>query len=78
MNHENFSDDMAYIVENDLLMSALLDELEKNSNVILKNSSSIDNVELPKDQNDHGGVSLKTGERFTCDLLVSTLTLITT
>lgn len=64
---------MAYIVENDLLMSALLEQLEQNLNVELKSSSSISSVELPKDGGYHSGVSLKTGERYSCDLLVSFL-----
>lgn len=62
---------MAYIVENDLLMSALLQQLEQNSNVMLKSSASINSVQLPKDGFDCSGVELKTGERFSCDLLVS-------
>lgn len=62
---------MAYIVENDLLMSALLEQLEQNTNVMLKSSTSISSVQLPKDGCEHSGVSLKTGERYSCDLLVS-------
>lgn len=62
---------MAYIVENDLLMSALLQQLERNSNVALKSSASISSVQLPKDGCDRSGVALKTGERYSCDLLVS-------
>lgn len=71
LNHDNFSDDMAYIVENDLLMSVLLQQLEKNSNVTLKSSASIGAVQLPKDGFDKSGVTLKDGERYSCDLLVS-------
>lgn len=73
LNHDNFSDDMAYIVENDLLMSALLQQLERNSNVALKSSASISSVQLPKDGCDRSGVALKTGERYSCDLLVSSI-----
>lgn len=62
---------MAYIVENDLLMSALLEQLEENQNVTLKSSTSIGSVQLPKDGYDRSGVSLKSGERYSCDLLVS-------
>lgn len=76
LNHDNFSDDMAYIVENDLLMSALLQELEQNSNVLLKSSTSISSVQLPKDGFVSSGVVLTTGERYSCDLLVSSLFII--
>lgn len=62
---------MAYIVENDLLMSALLEQLEQNSNVALKSSASINSVQLPGDGFDRSAVSLNTGERYSCDLLVS-------
>ncbi len=62
---------MAYIVENDLLMSALLEQLDQNSNVLLKSSAGIASVQLPKDGCASSGVTLKSGERYSCDLLVS-------
>lgn len=62
---------MAYIVENDLIMSVLLEQLEQNPNVEIRSSSSISSVQLPKDGGNHSGVSLKTGESYSCDLLVS-------
>lgn len=71
LNHDNFAEDMAYIVENDLLMSFLLQQLEQSPNVTLKSSASINSVQLPKDGFDSSGVTLKTGERYSCDLLVS-------
>ncbi|XP_037030932.1 ubiquinone biosynthesis monooxygenase COQ6, mitochondrial [Bradysia coprophila] len=70
LNHANFSDDMAYIVENDLVMSVLLQQLEQNSNITLKSSASISSVQLPRDGFESSGVTLKTGERYSCDLLI--------
>ncbi|KAJ6639239.1 Ubiquinone biosynthesis monooxygenase COQ6, mitochondrial [Pseudolycoriella hygida] len=69
LNHEHFSDNMAYIVENELLMSVLLQQLNDSPNVLLKNDTSISSVQLPKDGFDCSGVLLKTGERYSCDLL---------
>lgn len=67
---------MAYIVESDVLMHAVLNELEKTS-VILKNSSHIEDVRLPSDnETSRSFVTLKTGEEFSCDLLVSSNTFV--
>lgn len=61
---------MACIVENDVLVHAILKELEASSNVTIQNNSRIERVLLPKDGYQHGSVTLSTGENYSCDLMV--------
>lgn len=70
-NHPNFSDQVACIIENDLILESLYNELADRVNVEVKNLSRLEACKLPKDGNKTSEVTLKTGEEFTCDLLVS-------
>lgn len=72
-NHDGFSKNVAYIVENDVVLYAVLKELEKNSNVSIKNGTKIDGVTLTKDVTSPTSVKLNSGETYSCDLLVSKL-----
>lgn len=74
-SHPNFSDSVACIVENDLILEGLHKQLNTIENVCIKNSSSLISCELVKDGFDRNNVILKTGEKITCDLLVSICTL---
>lgn len=69
-DHGNFADTVAYIVENDVLLYAILKELENAPNVTIRNDAKIENVLLERDGVPNGSVQLKTGETFTADLLV--------
>lgn len=63
-------EEVAYIVENDVLIHAILKEIEKNSNVELKNNSKIEAVRLQRDGYANGMVHLKSGEIYSSELLV--------
>lgn len=67
--------DMAFIVENDVLLHAVLKQLEGVVNVTVQNGSRIEEVQLASVPNGSGLVRLKSGEAFSCDLLVSVLVL---
>lgn len=70
-NQPNFSDQVACIVENDLILESLYDQLKNLLNVQVKNLSRLEACKLPKDGVKKSEVTLKSGEEFTCDLLVS-------
>jgi 2-octaprenyl-3-methyl-6-methoxy-1,4-benzoquinol hydroxylase len=70
-NHPNFNDKIACIVENDLILEALYKQLSNLLNVQVKNLSRLEACKLPKDGVQKSEVTLKSGEQFSCDLLVS-------
>lgn len=70
-NHPNFSDNVACIVENDLMLEGMYRQLNDLPNVNIMNEAKIDYCLLPKDGAEKSEVTLKSGEKFTCDLLVS-------
>lgn len=70
-NHDNFIGDIAYIVENDVLLHSILKELEPFANITIRNDAKIDNVLLERDGLPFGKVRLATGENFTAELLVN-------
>lgn len=70
-NRPDFIDDVAYIVENDVLLHAIEKEIEQNVNVTIQNDSRIDGVRLACDGHSSNKVYLKSGEVFSAELLVS-------
>lgn len=62
--------DVAYIVENDVLMHAILKELEPCTNITIQNDARIEQVLLERDGLPFGKVQLATGDSFTAELLV--------
>lgn len=71
-NRDNFEGDVAFIVENDVLLYAIEREIAKNPNVTIRNESKIENVRLSCDGGrPHNEVVLKSGEIITSELLVS-------
>lgn len=67
--------DMAYIVENDVLQHAVLQELKEaqaKEQVELRFGARIEQLQLAGAPSARGVVQLKGGEAFSCDLLVST------
>lgn len=62
---------MACIVENDLILEALYKQLGDLLNVQVKNESRLESCKFPKDGVKKSEVTLKSGEQFSCDLLVS-------
>lgn len=73
-NREDFIEDVAYIVENDVLLHAVEKEIAKSTNVTIQNDSRIDRVRLSCDGHANNRVYLQSGEVLSADLLVSKLT----
>lgn len=70
-NQPGFNEEVAYIVENDVLLHAILEEIKINSNITIQNNAKIDKVQLQRDGFTNGTVYLKNGEIFSAELLVS-------
>lgn len=70
-NHDNFIGDVAYIVENDVLVHAILKELEPFTNITVRNDAKIEKVLLERDGFTFSRVQLSTGEDFSAELLVN-------
>ncbi|XP_075152677.1 ubiquinone biosynthesis protein COQ6, mitochondrial [Haematobia irritans] len=70
--HEHFADDVACIVENDLMLDSIYRQLNENaSNVLIKNNSRISDVKLPNSTGRNvSEVTLQGGEKFSCELLI--------
>ncbi|XP_005184450.1 ubiquinone biosynthesis monooxygenase COQ6, mitochondrial [Musca domestica] len=70
--HDHFADDVACIVENDLMLDSIYNQLNENApNVIVRNLSRIADVKLPsKTGKSSSEVTLQSGEKFSCELLV--------
>lgn len=64
------TDNVAFIVENDLLLEAVYNKLKKVSNVTIKNNAKIVSVELADAHNSVGTMTLKSGETYSCNLMV--------
>lgn len=69
-NHDNFIGDVAYIVENDVLLHSILEELEPFTNITIQNDAKIERVALEQDGLPFGKVQLATEETFSAELLV--------
>ncbi len=69
-SHDNFEKNVAYIVENDLILEAVYKQLVGLENVTVKNSSRLEKCTLYKDCG-QTSVTLNGGETYNCDLLVS-------
>lgn len=64
-------DDIAYIVENDVLLDAVGKILQTISNVQVVYESKISQCHLPEMDQDFTQVELENGEKYTCNLVVS-------
>lgn len=70
-NNENFQECVAHIVENDLIVEAVQKQLKELPNVEYRNATRLDSCQLKKDGAISSQVLLKSGEKYTCELLVS-------
>lgn len=70
-NHDHFNGNLAYIIENDVLLFAILKEVEKNSNIVIQNGAKIDKIQLESESGKTNEIHLTTGESFSAELLVS-------
>lgn len=64
-------DDVAYVVENNLLVLSVNDELKQASKVEVLNEAKIKSCLLPTGDKCKVGITLENGTEFSCDLLVS-------
>lgn len=69
-NHEDFVGELAYIVENDVLIFAILNELKSNTNLNIKNATRINGLMFEGDGRTHNEIHLATGEVISADLIV--------
>lgn len=71
-NEDHLSEDLAYIVENDLLLHAVNKQLSQKENVTVIHESKITDVKLPKTSAEFASVQLQSGKQYAARLLVST------
>lgn len=69
-NKDNFSGNVAYIVENDVMVHSILKELEPFENITLRNDAKIERISLERDGSTYSNVQLANGEHFSAELLV--------
>uniref|UniRef100_A0A4Y0BNU4 Ubiquinone biosynthesis monooxygenase COQ6, mitochondrial n=1 Tax=Anopheles funestus TaxID=62324 RepID=A0A4Y0BNU4_ANOFN len=69
-NYDDFSENISWIVENDVLLASIYRQLENVPNVHVRYSSKIASCELIRDGADKSTVRLSDGETLKCDLLV--------
>lgn len=69
--NDDFIGDVAYIVENDVLVHSVLKEVQTIDNITIRNDERIDKVLLERDELTYSKVQLTTGEEFSAELLVS-------
>jgi len=71
-NEDHLSEELAYIVKNDLVLHAVNMQLSQKENVTVIHKSKITDVNLPKTSTEFASVQLESGKRYTARLLVST------
>ncbi|XP_037960248.1 ubiquinone biosynthesis monooxygenase COQ6, mitochondrial [Teleopsis dalmanni] len=73
-HNEHFADNIACIIENDLMLEAvhsLLQDANAKKNVEIRNGVRIEKVSLPSENSsNYSEVHLKTGQVYSCDLLI--------
>jgi len=69
-NEKHLTNELAYIVENDLLLYAVNEKVAEKENVTVIYESKIADVKLSK--TGYSTIELKSGKRFRSELLVST------
>lgn len=74
--HDNLVETVAYIVENDLLLSAVTKVVKDIPNVTVVNEAKIKDYKLPKEFDNTVEVIMENGDSYTCNLLVSKDTLL--
>lgn len=72
-NEDHLSEDIAYIVENDLLLHAVNKQVEEKPSVKVIYNAKVEDIVLPKTDNGDAKIKLQSGEEFTSKLLVNNL-----
>lgn len=70
-NEDYLSDEIAYIVENDLLLYAVNKQLEEKNSVRVIYNAKVENISLPETSGENAIVILQNGGNFGTKLLVS-------
>lgn len=70
-NEDYLTEEIAYIVENDLLLHAASKQLAEKENVNVIYNSKVENIKLPKKQGENAEVELQNGIKYKGKLLVS-------
>ncbi|ETN66912.1 hypothetical protein AND_001293 [Anopheles darlingi] len=69
-NYDDFSDNISWIVENDVLLASVYRQLETVPNVEIRYSAKLADCKLVRDGAERSTVQLTNGEVLTCELLV--------
>ncbi|XP_055615462.1 ubiquinone biosynthesis monooxygenase COQ6, mitochondrial [Toxorhynchites rutilus septentrionalis] len=69
-NYDDMAENIAWIVENDVLLASVYRQLEQVKNVEIRYSSKIEGCKLIRDGVDMSTVQLSNGDRLKCELLV--------
>ncbi|XP_076284466.1 ubiquinone biosynthesis protein COQ6, mitochondrial [Lasioglossum baleicum] len=69
-NEDHLSEEVAYIVENDLLLYAVNKQLVEKKNVNVVYASKVEDIKLPKHQGDAAKIQLQNGKKYKTQLLV--------
>lgn len=64
--------DVSYIVENDLIISAVSKELKNVDNVKTLYETKVKKYKLPEHNEDTVEICLENGTKYSCEILVST------
>ncbi|XP_015439694.1 PREDICTED: ubiquinone biosynthesis monooxygenase COQ6, mitochondrial [Dufourea novaeangliae] len=69
-NEDHLSEEIAYIVENNLLLHAVNKQVAEKENVTIVYDSKVDNIKLPEVQGGDAKIQLQNGKRYKTKLLV--------
>nr|XP_012230961.1 PREDICTED: ubiquinone biosynthesis monooxygenase COQ6-like [Linepithema humile] len=69
-DENHLSEELAYIVENDLLLDAINKQLSEKKNVTVAYESKIADVKLPKMSSEFATVQLQSGKQYRTRLLI--------
>ncbi|XP_031825655.1 ubiquinone biosynthesis protein COQ6, mitochondrial [Nomia melanderi] len=69
-NEDHLSEEIAYIVENDLLLHAVNKQLAKKENVNIVYASKVENIKLPKTEGEAAKIQLQNGKKYKTKLLI--------
>lgn len=68
---DHLADEIAYIVENDLVLHAVDKQLEEKEKINVIYSSKVENIKLPKMSGEDAEIQLQNGKKYRTKLLVS-------
>lgn len=71
----DLSDEIAWIVENDLVQSSLIKEVMQHSNIDVQYNRKVSNYKIPASEDQPVQVTLEDGSLLTTDLIVSSISL---